>query len=419
MDAQKLTELVADFYVSSHDFNGMSVQRILELEGPTAVDSIRALVKNGVLEVVSSEWEENPHIKRFPSQPISRQLRSLAAPDKHLICVYPSPGCLKENIDTSTETDRPFTFRLRLGEPQLQPVFFDLAVLERYHNDPRYVFDWSSVGGHITIASEHYESEQMHERDKVLLQSFGLGRTARDERVVVVFLRYLSNLSPEHQKHWKGHDVQGKCKIQRDYLRSSLFGQWPEGVSIYEALLEELFHINKMCGLMGLPPLFRENFRGSRPRGFNVILRPTLRNFSEFVALLDKMMSENLNRDFFKSSGMQLDEEIVLGNAKIEVRPKGTLRLLDQWLRNRIRAKDPAVFDEIVGSLQEVRRLRQKPAHAIQEDAFDPQYHQLQEDLIVQLYRSVCGIRLLFSKHPATKNYEIPDWLSPDKISID
>ena len=51
---------------------------------------------------------------------------------------------------------------------------------------------------------------------------------------------------------------------------------------------------------------------------------------------------------------------VQLDDGRIEVRPKGTIRLLGEWLRRSVvRLEDPRVLDEIIEPLQDVRRLRQ------------------------------------------------------------
>jgi hypothetical protein len=47
--------------------------------------------------------------------------------------------------------------------------------------------------------------------------------------------------------------------------------------------------------------LFRETFdEEKRPLEFATMLRPTRRQYLEFAQVLDKMLSDNVNRDFFK-----------------------------------------------------------------------------------------------------------------------
>ncbi len=71
-------------------------------------------------------------------------------------------------------------------------------------------------------------------------------------------------------------------------------------MSIFDAFIEELHHINEMCKLMSHPALFKDDFKdNNKPRELCFLIRPTLKQFNEFILLLDKMISENINRAFF------------------------------------------------------------------------------------------------------------------------
>src|SRR5687768_11681432 len=112
----------------------------------------------------------------------------------------------------------------------------------------------------LSVRTEHYLSDAMQERDKVLLQAFGFGYD-RDvtTRVVVALLRDLSGLSAEHQQIWRAHEVTGDYLPHPDFW-GPVLGHWPERESIFRAFIEEFRQINTMCRLMGHPPLFREDF---------------------------------------------------------------------------------------------------------------------------------------------------------------
>ncbi len=284
-DEQLIIGALTDFYLGSHRFNGIPSRDLPTIPGLAAdpLVTVRALVADGLVEVVR---DVNPHIKRFRPKDVDQQLRFLRdAPDS--ICLYPSPGYLETTVPVDYERERPFTRRLCLGTPQIEPVFFELHVLERYHADPRYVFKFHDYAGSISISDDHYEAETTHERDKVLLQTFGMARNEHSTRGVAVFTYYLSRLTPEHQQHWLGHIHPGKCRLVGDYFRTAILGEWAECLSIYDALLAEQFHINAMCDLIGFPRLFRRSFEAQRPRALGVLLRPTRRNYEEFVHVLD------------------------------------------------------------------------------------------------------------------------------------
>ncbi|MFN2499604.1 MAG: hypothetical protein ABR557_11005 [Pyrinomonadaceae bacterium] len=215
---------------------------------------------------------------------------------------YPSADVIGRVMDLRIYENQPFTRRLVLAEAQLTPVFFDLDVLDRYYRDPRYHFNFDDYVGSISISSEHYESSSVDEKDKILLQSFGIGYDGDRNRVVVAYLRYLADLSPEHQQIWQAHIGSQSCTMNSDYARTTISGDWPVYRSAYQAFLTEQAEINKLSQLIGKPALFKKTFEDNRPEGFTSMLRPTRQNFDDFIHLVDKMLSENINQEFFRGA---------------------------------------------------------------------------------------------------------------------
>jgi hypothetical protein len=322
---------------------------------------------------------------------------------------------LKRAVNRAKYKGRPFTLRLALGEPQLAYAVFDLAVLELYRNDPRYYYHSDDVSGRISIQSKHVKD--LARPDQVLLESFGFAFNARLDRAVAVFLRYLSRFSPDHQQIWQSRDLAGhKYKLHPDYFRSAILGQWYEGVSVFDAVLEEVHCVNEMCKLIGWQSLFRNEFReGSKPPSFGFLIRPTLAQFIEFVHLLDKVLSENLNREFFRGQ-VALESEHVRKDGKIEVRPKGTIQMLDEWLAKRFRTPDRTPIVEAIQVFKLVRQMRQKPAHSVDENTFDQRYYHEQREIMEKVYVSVQTLRLILANHPKANAFRVPDFLTEGKI---
>lgn len=414
------TELLNDivrFYLNSGDFNGIPLNALIEnhpVDGPPA---LKNLVQKQIVEVISGDWD-NPHVKRTPAWPLQDQLKALDSETPFQVCLYPSEKYMKRVLRPHQYRDRPFTRLLALSHPQLEPIFFELSVLDRYQSDPRYVFNFHGLSGSISVTEEYYRSHRMSLSDQVLLQSFGLGSTVHGQRVAVVFLRYLSPLPRRQQQHWHSHRVRGKCTVESNYFRRSLFGEWTHGISIYEALRAELHHVNKMCELIGLPPLFIRDFADEPPRGFGLLMRPTRHSYLDFAHTLDKMLSENLNLYFFSAEGIALDETITRRGGREEVVRKGTLRLLEEWLTKRIRFKVEGGPLQILEAFKNVRKLRQKPAHAVVDDEYSPTYQEKKEKLISEVYISLSNIRMFFQTHPRTRDYRKPDDLKLENLVV-
>jgi hypothetical protein len=269
----------------------------------------------------------------------------------------------------------------------------------------------------VSIRDEHYLGDEMRERDKVLLNSFGIGYDQRRRRVVVVYLRYLADLSVEHQQYWLTHVVSEDCTMNSDYERATIWGAWPQYRSAYAAFLAEQVEIDRLCELIGKPPIFRKVYEDERPEGFATMLRPTRRNFLEFAHVLDKMLSDNMEKSFFDGD-VDLVEEITRGDGRVEVREKGTIALLKEWLDAMYTAQDGRhVGTEVTQPFREVPKVRQQPAHTIQPDEYDLAYVQRQDELLGRVVRSLAKLRLILQSHPlAAGRYEPPAWLDGSRI---
>jgi len=427
--ATMLLNRIVAFYLNSHDFNGLTANAILGDEGPNALGALKKLVGQGLVEVYSSVYD-NPHIKRLPALSIPQQLGFLAATNsEEHVCLFPSVKTMRRKLPSNKYRTKPFSRFLALGHPQLEPLFFELGVLGRYQADPRYVFQFSGLDGHISVKDAAYKGREMAEADKVGIETFGLGTSPKGHRVIVTFPRYLSSMSSRHQRHWESYRVHGKSKIEKNYYLRSVWGQWTDGVSIYDALLAEIFHINRMCQLIGLPNLFRHAYsRDTRsgediypleePKGFGLLLMPTKKHFLEFAQTLDKIISENLNSAFFAAQQLELEAKTTTRNGDTVVTQKGTLRLLEEWMTTYIRIQGnngPAI---IVAPLKQARKLRQSPAHRFVDDEFSIKHQDKKEKLVMEVYRSVSNIRIFFQTHPKARNYEFPDHLKPEHLVV-
>jgi biopolymer transport protein ExbB/TolQ len=128
------------------------------------------------------------------------------------------------------------------------------------------------------------------------------------------------------------------------------------------------------------------------------------------------MMSENMDKAFF-GADIPMEDEIERSDGRVERRPVGTIVLFNRWLKKKYRTKDGEdVSDEVVAVWREIRKLRQKPAHAIEIDAYDEAFAKQQDELMARATRSLTMIRLILSSHPMVKWYEPPAWLDGDSI---
>lgn len=420
-DKERLLDRVTRFYVESKDFNGIPAwlaAKDLGLKAAVLRLHASQLVQEGHITPVFRDRHPNPHIRALPDEPAAALFRKIKRASLRDFCLYPSPATLVRIVDPKRYDGRPFTLKLALGEPQLVFYAFDLAVLEFYRNDPRYRYDHNDISGRIGVTDQYFRGRGMEPRDKVLLEAFGFAYNDSLDRAVAVFLRYLADLTPEHQQVWNAKLVGNspQWKLHPDYYRASILGDRPERISIFEAFTWELRTINEMCERMAWPLLFRETFTDEkRPRDFGFLLRPTLKEFQGFVQLLDRMISDNINRGFF-SGRLLLEHEQERRDGKVAVRPKGSIELLEEWLAGSFRSTDQQTLKEMLGIFREVRHLRQRPAHSVDEDRFDQVFFHQQRDLMIRAYGAVCTLRLILANHQAVRGYEVNDVLREAKV---
>ncbi len=416
--AEKVLNIITDFYLNSHDFNGIpiwSLQNELNQDWFFVRDIIKGLLKEELVGVIDEDTDVNPHIIRLGFEPTNIQILKVEKDTPMHLCIYPRLKHLEKVVDLNKYNREPYKLCLALGEAQFKYHSFDLSVLEFYRNDPRYKYENDDIRGYI-----YHDSEDFAERDRVLLETFGFSYDDSFNRAVAVYLRYLCNLTPEHQTLWQSKEIQGNYKLHPDYFNNTLNGNWSGKVPICSAFLEELYIINQMCDAMGRPHIFNEDFGkygDRRPKKFGFLIRPTLQEFNDFILLFDKMLSDNINKDFFMNE-VTYETEVERNDGRIQVNPKGTLQILDNWMRKFFSTTDWQPWEKTMKALRKVRRLRQKPAHVVNEDQFDQKYFKEQREIIIEGYDAIRTIRLMFANHPRVRaaNIDVPNRIYKGKI---
>lgn len=397
---EDLYELIKEKYFSSGDFNGMPIYGLggsFDIKSDAFKSSVRQAIED---EILTARSDGNPHIKAFSKIPKETVLESFDASDfPGHICLYPHENRLANSELLKEYSESPYKLELAKGAGQLDFRTFDLSVLEYYRNDPRYSYETDSIGGRICIRDEFFESESVPEHDQILLQTFGFAYDDDLNRYVAVFLRYLSSLSPEHQKVWSAKEIKGNMQLHPDYYATSILGSWDTQMSIFVAFVEELHVINEMCGIIGKPSLFRYSYRDDRPKEFGFLLRPTESEFNNFILLLDKMMSDNINKEFFGGDvEIEINEE--RDDGKIVVKPKGTIQILEAWVNKFFRPVDPTPIEDMISTFKNIRKLRQKPAHKVNSDSFDQKIFKAQREIIISAYKAVRTLRQILANNP-------------------
>lgn len=402
------------------DFNGIVASALLGLQAnPEKLRSeLSALIQDGQITAVFSRLSVNMHIKRFQDLPIGEQLKLLTNEPLEAFCLYPAGPAVQARVDLSAWQDRPFSKALLLAEPQLSFRAFDMGALERYIADPRYIVHFADYMGEMSITDDYFTDAQHPERDKVSLQTFGLGFDDQRNPYAIVYLRYLARLSAEHQQYWNSYLVGSDVRMSEPYCRSSIEGKFWINQSVRYAIVEEMRLIRALTESIWDRSLFRAPPEGDVPIGLTSFLRPTTENFNRFVMALDKLLSDSIDVKFFDGR-VPLETETLRPDGKIVVQKKGTLKLLEEWLLQEITWDDPDAFRKLViQPLREVRRLRQTPAHTFTKDAYSTEYHMKRKKLLWDAFNSLSNIRATLAKHPRAYQIQIPDWLDDGHIDV-
>lgn len=293
-EAKSLLEEVTAFYLNSGDFNGIPALQLagrLMKQWDHIKPVVAAFIEKELIGILDENSDLNPAIIRVGFEPKEVQIKKLDNSNLQHVYIYPRTAHLKSVAKPSDYIGRFYVLELALGHPQLSFRSFDLSVLEFYRNDPRYIYENRDIDGYICVRDEFYRSADMAEKDQVLLQSFGFSFDKNVNRAVAVFLRYLADLSPEHQQIWKAKELSEPHELHPDYFRYSILGDWGERFPIFVAFAVEMHLLNRMAKAMGRPNLFRQDsgeHGQNKPRRFTFLVRPTSRNLTNSCCSLIK-----------------------------------------------------------------------------------------------------------------------------------
>ena len=288
-------------------------------------------------------------------------------------------------------------------------VYFDIHVLERYFNNPKYHIFYSGYRGKISVKDEYYIESNGNE----YVKNFGLAYDKKDsnKRALVAFASDLSKLSNKAQAHWYSlmYDESDNYYPNNGFIKNLIHGEWVDDISIFDAMLMEMHLINSMCSSIGITNFFREEFSSNsmnkqdKPINYHIILLPTRDNYYSFINTLEKLIINNIQTQTFTDNGRLIKS--VEGKTD-EGFNKGTLVLLGEWLAQN--NNSDLVEKEILTPLKKLRKLRQKPAHQLYNNVYDEKIWTDQKVLMHNTYSAVRNIRLLFANNPFCENIVVP-----------
>lgn len=407
---QRLTDSVTTYFLDSNDFNGLPAQRLIPKSPDSAAiieELLTELVADGVIYANFGHKMVNPHIIGFqqeePAENLA-QVRKRAGIGSSVL--YPTAATLEQAGAADRYPDAPYSRQLVLGEGQLESRFFHGAVLARYRDDPRYEYAFD-INGHIRGSGAPMGT---------FLTTFGIGyhRDTRNPEIVVgVPLRYLHDLLPVEQSYWLSfqHDQQDFI-LHPDWVRPNLYGEFPEKISAYTAILDEMELINRICDAIGYTHLYRTLFtENSRPTDYGYVIRPTDRELSNFYEQLNKLLIDNMQPAFFDRTRVERTQELKDGEGNTYRGPRGTVAMLEDFLKDVVTVDSEGMVPDAVATLRKIRKYRSSVAHDIKVNSFDPAIWESQRQLVASTYFAVRTIRQLLGCHPDASEVTIPEAL--------
>lgn len=408
---EKILNKIINFYLTSYDFNGLPICDVDE----NYEEIIIELINEGMVEAISEKDVINPHIKGFElGLSKEHQIENAKDRDSHT-CFFPTSKAL---ANVKVDNQCPYTALLQRGKAQFDIIFFNVEILERYRNNPKFLIIDYGYRGCISIKDEFYdendENENNEDENNEYIEDYGMAYIDGDKlkRAIGVFARDLANLAPQIQMLWKGFELkdQKSCKINYGFYKNLIEGQWVKEYWIFHALLEEMKIINAQCKAMDLPNLFQHVYGtdyNEMPEGYRSILLPTLKNYYDFVLVLEKLVVHNISIKTFQKDAFQVRK---VERKDDDGKDKGSISMLQEWLKKNV-ASNFDIDEVIINPIKSIRKIRQIPAHELPENKYDVDVYEKQKELMINTYEAIRAIRILFMGHPLAKDVEIPDCL--------
>lgn len=403
------TELddIVRFYLDSGDYNGLPLGR-----APDGWDHnrVRALVAGGLVQVVTDDDYPNMHIRPWPSRrTVEQQADDLdvALAGDGTCCLYPTPLSMKHRV-TGLD-DRPYEEMVAGGAGVLELVYFELAAVEAYRNDPRYGFQLDDFGFTFGIADDAYFDDATPEHDKIHTVRAGFAfdkelMLARSDDVVrygCAFLTDLWRLSPRHQQRLKTWAVGSTGLLPHPSWWEMQMGEWGDHIGLFDKILGEMEALNEIWNIFFSAPLFRTT---DRPREWGWLLRASTNEWEAFVHTTDKLLSDNLSK-----FGLDAAEAPVRDDKDNQL---GTIGRLEHLLITKTTA-DPKEIRDVLRPLREVRQQRQRPAHGTAEPLTDRTVYHRQRALLIDVAQCLETLRRFMARQAKVRRtgWTPNDWL--------
>ncbi len=396
-----LLKKIINYYLESGNFNGLPNYQIDESD----INEMESLIKEGLIEAISGSDVLNPHIRGFDlNLSIEHQIIN-AKNTKGITCFYPTEKALK---GVEVNYQKPYTAILQSGRGQFDIIYFDIEILERYINNPKFLVMDNGYRGKICTKDDFYDEDVTSE----YIKDYGMAYMEGEKlnRAIAVFVTDLAKLSPKIQMMWKGFELenQNKCKVGKGFIKNLIMGEWVTEYWIFHALLDEMIIINKQCDAMEIPKLFSHTYGTSytdMPEGYRNILLPTLKNYYDFVLVLEKLVVHNISIKTFQKDTLSIKG---ISRKDSKGNDKGSIAMLAEWLKNNTKTNFD-IDEVIIKPIKFIRKIRQVPAHELTSNVYNIDVFEKQKKLMMDTYGAIRIIRILFMRHPLTKDIEVPN----------
>lgn len=323
MDKDILLRKIIERYLETTEYNGVPVRSL-----PYGSDDILCqLIDEDKIEIVSANDAINPHIKAFDVKTDKKTQKDNIRNKDVLSVVYPSKLAL---TGVDTDPTMPYSSMLRKGVGQLEILYFNVEILERYVNNPKFFIIDHGYRGSIYPEDKYLEDKEI---ENEYVKNYGIAYIdgSTFERAVAAFVYDLSKLTAQKQQLWRAFELgsQDKCHVHPGFIKNLILGEWVTEMWIFHAIIDEMKTINSMCMAMNIPPLYHHTYGihfSEMPEGYRNILLPTKKNYYDFVLVIEKMLVHNISIKTFLANGINISS---IGRKDASGNDKGSIQMLE------------------------------------------------------------------------------------------
>ena len=163
-----------------------------------------------------------------------------------------------------------------------------------------------------------------------------------------------------------------------------------------------------------LPELFSHAYGtgyNEMPEGCRSVLLPTLKNYYDFVLVMEKLVVHNISIKTFQKDSFLVKK---IERKDEEGRDKGIRVMLQEWLKKNVRANFD-MEEVIIKPIKYIRKIRQVPAHELTNNKYDVDVYEKQK-LLLRYIREL--IDLIISNRLEKKRVLASEYLAHQDLPM-